>query len=69
MWSPANTIRVLCEARAKGRMASLSMACAASSKRMWVKWPLGNPIPLKTLKKNNSNIIQIELRYLITRVK
>jgi hypothetical protein len=44
------TILVRLEAMAKGRMASVSIAWAASSRRMWVKWPLGRPMPLRNLK-------------------
>lgn len=39
MWSPANTMRVLLLASAKGMMVSHSMAWAASSNRMWEKSP------------------------------
>lgn len=41
MWSPASTMRVVLLARAKGMMVSHSMACAASSSRMWVNRPAG----------------------------
>lgn len=42
MWSPAKTILVSVLARANGIIASHSIACAASSKRIWVKWPTKN---------------------------